>query len=82
MCGNAVVVTASGGSLEIVPDNDHGRLVPSGDIDALTEAIRDLVDDPDERKRVGENLHQRVMENFTWQTAADAVRSAMSRCGL
>lgn len=82
MCGNAVVVTASGGSLEIVPDNDHGRLVPSGDIDALTEAIRDLVDDPDERKRVGENLHQRVMENFTWQTAADAVRTAMSRCGL
>lgn len=82
MCGNAVVVTASGGSLEIVPDNDHGRLIPSGDIDALTEAVQELVDDPDERKRVGENLHQRVMENFTWQIAADVVRSAMSRCGL
>lgn len=82
MCGNAVVVTASGGSLEIAPDNDHGRLVPAGDIDALTEAIQELVDDPDERKRVGENLHARVMQHFTWQTAADAVRTAMVRCGL
>ncbi|MBQ6504386.1 MAG: glycosyltransferase family 4 protein [Flexilinea sp.] len=82
MCGNAVVVTASGGSLEIVPDNDHGRLVPAGDIDALTEAIQGLVDDPDERKRIGENLHARVMQRFTWQTAADAVRAAMDRCGL
>ena len=82
MCGNAVVVTASGGTLEIVPDNEHGRLVPSGDIDALTEAIQELVDDPDERKRIGQNLHERVMEYFTWQTAADAVRSAMGRCGL
>ena len=82
ICGNAVVITASGGSLEIVPDNDHGRLVPAGDIDALTEAIRGLADDSDERKRIGENLQKRVMKYFTWQTAADAVRAAMVRCGL
>lgn len=82
MCGNAVVVTASGGSLEIVPDNDYGRLVPAGDIDALTRALRELVSDPDERKRVGRNLRERVMEKFTWETAADAVRQAMRRCGL
>ena len=79
MCGNAVIVTASGGSLEIVPDNDHGRLIEAGDTEALTKALQELIDDPVERARIGKNLKQRVLENFTWEIAADKVREAMQK---
>ena len=82
MCGNAVVVTASGGTLEIVPDENFGRLVESEDISGLTKALQDLVDNPDERERIGKNLQKRVLERFTWKTAAEDVRKAMRRYGL
>ena len=81
MCGNAVVVTASGGSLEIVPDHDHGRLIPEKDVTALAGAVQELIDDPAERKRIGENLHRRILEKFTWKAAAKNVHEAMEKCG-
>ena len=78
-CGNAVVSTNSGGTTEIIPDRDHGILVPSGDIDALTDALQLLIDDAGLRRKMGENLHKRVTDYFTWETAAKAVYEAMEK---
>ncbi len=81
-CRNAVVSTNSGGTTEIIPDRSCGILIPSGDVNALTDALQHLIDDPAERESMGENLHNRILEYFTWETAAQAVYAAMEKSGL
>lgn len=81
-CRNAVVASNSGGTTEIIPDERFGKLVPAEDIPALTQALQELVDEPESRKSMGNNLHDRICELFTWKTAAEDVRKAMKRCGL
>jgi glycosyltransferase involved in cell wall biosynthesis len=48
-----------------------GRVVPAGDVEALAEAARELLDDPDalERARAGA---LRARESLTWDAAATA----------
>ena len=81
-CRNAVVSTNSGGTTEIIPDDRYGKLIPAGDIPALTDALQFYIDHPDERKGAGNNLHDYVLEHFTWETAAKEVYAAMERYGL
>jgi glycosyltransferase involved in cell wall biosynthesis len=48
------VIATSGGALEdVVIDGQNGRLVPSGDVDALAAAIRELAGDPEKARRLG-----------------------------
>jgi len=49
--GCAVVSTDTYGVRDIITDGESGRLVPTGDQDALADALLELLDDPD---RVGE----------------------------
>jgi glycosyltransferase involved in cell wall biosynthesis len=63
--GVPVVATATGGAREIVADNETGRLVEIGDINALAQAISQLLNDPDERRRISENARQIVAERFS-----------------
>jgi glycosyltransferase involved in cell wall biosynthesis len=51
--GLPVVATAVGGIPELVVDGETGLLVPPGDPDALADALRRLVDDPELRQRFG-----------------------------
>ena len=81
-CRNAVVASDSGGTVEIIPDERYGRLVPAEDVPALTGALQELIDDPELRRNIGNNLHQRICDEFTWSSAAENVRMAMKRCGL
>lgn len=78
-CRNAVIASNSGGTTEIIPDERYGELIPTGDIPALAEALRYYIDHPEEREKAGQNLHDRILENFTWETAADEVRKAMAK---
>lgn len=78
-CGCAVISTNSGGTTELIPDDRFGKLVPAGDIDALTEALQFYADHPEEREKVGRALHQYVLDHFTWETAAEEVRKAMAK---
>lgn len=60
-----VIATNVGGLPEVVDNGRTGILIPPGDIDALCESIRFLVNNPDERLRMGENGRARVLERFT-----------------
>lgn len=50
----AVIASSPGGPAEIVANGDTGLLTPCDDIGALTEALRELRDDPDLRRRLAE----------------------------
>lgn len=49
----AVVGTTPGGHTDMIEDGVTGLLVPAGDVSALREAMRRLIDDPALRNRLG-----------------------------
>jgi glycosyltransferase involved in cell wall biosynthesis len=69
--GVPVVAYDVGGIGEPVRRFGAGRVVPAGDVDALTEAVRELLDDPHalERARGGA---ERARHELTWEGAARA----------
>ena len=42
------------GPREVIVDERTGRLVPEGDVEALAQAILELIQDPEKRRRMGE----------------------------
>ena len=72
-CGVPVVTTNSGGTPEVVEDGVGGILVEAGDVEAIRDALRTLVDSPDLRRQYGESLRERVMDRFTWRTVAETL---------
>ncbi len=62
--GRAVVATNAGGSSEIVVDGQTGLLVPVGDVEAIGNAIRQLVVDSRLRDRLGATARDHVARTF------------------
>lgn len=62
--GRPTLATAAGGSGEIVRDGETGLLVPVGDRDALTVALRRLVIDADLRDRLGTGARDHIARTF------------------
>ncbi len=81
-CGCAVTATANGGITEVIPSEEYGLLIQTGDVDALTNALQSLIDNPEKRERLGANLQARVREHYTWATAAAKIRAVMDEYGL
>lgn len=66
-----VVAAACTGVPELIEDRVTGRLVPVEDSTALAVAIEELLSNESEARRLAENLHQRVVENFTWDAIVE-----------
>jgi glycosyltransferase involved in cell wall biosynthesis len=60
-----VIASAVGGLPEIVADGETGLVVPSGDADALAEAIVALAGDPQRAARMGAAGRERALAEFT-----------------
>ena len=70
-CGVPVVATTGGALPEVVGrSGETGLLVEPNDPEALAGAIRELLDDPARRARLGARGRERVTERFTWEVTA------------
>jgi glycosyltransferase involved in cell wall biosynthesis len=69
--GVPVIAYDVGGIAEPVRRFEAGRVVPPGDVDALTEAIHELLADSEALERAREGAH-RAREGLTWDAAAAA----------
>jgi glycosyltransferase involved in cell wall biosynthesis len=67
--GLPVIVSDVGGPKDLVEDGFDGRVTKGLDLDALTSAVRQLVEDEELRKRMGEASRARVAER-DWSRAA------------
>jgi glycosyltransferase involved in cell wall biosynthesis len=74
MASGVPLVTTTGGALpEVVGDDGvSGLLVPPGDADALSQAIRRVLGGPELGARLSELGRRRVLERFTWRACASA----------
>ncbi len=68
--GLPAVATAIPGVRTVVEDGETGLLVPPNDAGALAEALRDLLNDPELLKKMGESARKFALTR-TWKSAGD-----------
>lgn len=74
-CGCYILTTARGGAKELLINDEYGCIIPNNQENILYDALMDIVDDP-ERRRKGISLtYQRIKDNFTWDIVARNVES-------
>ncbi|MDP9370298.1 MAG: glycosyltransferase, partial [Chloroflexota bacterium] len=70
-CGRPVVGSAVGGITFTIAEGVTGFLVPPRDPEALAARLRELLDRPGLRDRMGRAARERVERFFTWPTVAE-----------
>lgn len=68
-----VIATRSGGCEDMVVDGETGYLVPVSDPAALAAAITTVMENPDERQRMGQNGRQRLETHFSHRGYVDSM---------
>lgn len=74
-CGRPVVSTRVGGIVDVVVDGETGLLVPPGNPEELSEAIRRILLNSELGERMGEAGRERVERMFTWKRVAEETLS-------
>ena len=69
--GIPVVVTDTGGLPEAVEDGGNGKIVPVGDVEALADAIIEILSDDVLLKRMGKRSLELAKTRFNWETIAE-----------
>jgi glycosyltransferase involved in cell wall biosynthesis len=77
-CGRPVIAADAGGTAELVGSNGAGVLVPPGDTDTLAVAVRELLDDPERRRRIGEAARERIEREFPLARMIDRYEAALN----
>lgn len=65
LCKLALVGTAVGGISEQIEDGHNGFLVPLNDPQALSEALRKLIEDPQLRMQMAEHAWQKAHREYS-----------------
>jgi glycosyltransferase involved in cell wall biosynthesis len=63
-CGRAVIVSRAGGAAELFRDRHDALGITPGDVAGLTAAMRELLTDGEQRRRLGENARITAVERF------------------
>jgi glycosyltransferase involved in cell wall biosynthesis len=80
LMGCAIIATPRGGTEEVIIDRKHGKII-DGSVQSLHDALVELIHHPDDRKSYGTNVQHRVEANFTWDTVAKQVDTAIKGFG-
>jgi len=64
-CERAVVASNVGGIPDVLCHGENGLLVPSGDVNALADALLELLTDPSRRAQLGHSARVTVEADFT-----------------
>jgi len=72
-CGLPVVATSVGGVPELVEDGKTGILVAPRKPEMLAEAIIKLLNNPEMRRKIGQNARRHVVENYDWEIITDKI---------
>jgi glycosyltransferase involved in cell wall biosynthesis len=78
--GKPMIVTDVGGMPDMVDHGRNGLLVPPGDVEALTRAMRRLIDEPEARRRMAAASLEKV-EAFKAGAVVSRVEAAYRQVG-
>ncbi len=74
LCGRPAVSFDVDGAREVVNENT-GRLIEPKNVEQLTKACAELIEDEDLRKKLGENGRESVKEKFAPETMVDTIEA-------
>lgn len=63
-CGLPVIGTSGGGTKEYIVNGESGVIIPPRDPEAIADALLNLLQNEQERKRLAANARQRVLDEF------------------
>jgi glycosyltransferase involved in cell wall biosynthesis len=65
--GCAVIATPKGGTKEVITDERFGIIIDNNEILTIRKALISLINNPEKRADLAENLRKRIRENFDWE---------------
>ena len=65
--GKAIVATALNEAAEVIQHGHNGMLVGAGDVNTFAESTLKLINDPDERRRLGQNAREQAVKQYSWE---------------
>jgi mannosyltransferase len=71
--GAAMVAARAGAADKVVVEGETGFLVPTGDVDAMAEALEKLMRDPARAIEMGRKGRERVLAHFSVESEADKI---------
>lgn len=77
--GLPCIVTDVGGNHELIKNNENGWRIPASDSDSLTEKLRSLLHNPNERKRMGNTSQILVSSTFSHASCMQAYMKLYQR---
>lgn len=75
--GTAVIATDIGGVNLVIENDKNGILVPSGNIQALSEAILNLLKNDDKRHNLGSSARASVLDQYNWNSVVFQISDLM-----
>ncbi len=78
-CATPFIGTRITGMIDCVTDGETGRLVPPNDATALANSIRDLLNNPEEARQLGQAARAHMQQHFDWRVTMDRTRSEVFR---
>ncbi|MDO5441142.1 MAG: polysaccharide pyruvyl transferase CsaB [Bacillota bacterium] len=73
------VASRVGSIPDIIINNETGIMFEAGDVDALAKAITTLAENPDLRKRLGDNLYKKAKADFSLEEMCEKCEGVYSR---
>lgn len=65
-CARPIIASRVGGLPEVVIDGETGRMVDPENIEKLRDAMKWMIDHPEERERMGRAGREFVLKNYAW----------------
>lgn len=72
-CGRPAIAVDAHGPATIVDQGETGLLVPPDDEEAMAQALVRIVNNPDERRRMGQAAYARSRDRYSWPALAEQV---------
>ena len=74
----AIIATDRGGTCEVITNEKYGLIVEENTQD-LVEKLNNLLDNPDKMESLKQNIHERIINNFTWKKTANMVMEELKK---
>jgi glycosyltransferase involved in cell wall biosynthesis len=71
LAAKVIVASVTSGIPEAIVNEEHGILVPPGDVEALAAALRRVLEQPELRMRLAAAAHARAQREFTIEAMTD-----------
>jgi len=71
--GKPIICCSDGGITDVVQDSVHGYTVPPRNVEAAADALDQLLSQPDQRLKMGQQARQLIEQFLTWDAQAQTL---------